>query len=91
MPRCELQRRRNLACDPGAHLNPRGWYVPHLAWEGWEEFNLAVYALRCVILWRSLNRRRGDPLADIARIDSDMRSFHHHIATSRNCAKPLLP
>jgi hypothetical protein len=49
VPRCELQFRRNMACDPERHLDPKGWYVPHLSWEGWEEFNYASYALQCVL------------------------------------------
>lgn len=105
--RSELQRRRNLECDPENHLNAKGWYVPHLSWEGWEELNSAIYALRCVIIWKKiaqplkkapLYRKDGTLSRDelhrgstCIRIESDMRSFHAHMNRTRQCAKPNLP
>lgn len=106
VPRHELQLRRNLSCEPESHVNERGWYVPHLAWEGWEEFNRADYALHCVLIWRRMNVPPPGPLfredgtldrcqlgrgSTLARIESDLRSFHFHIAQSQQCARPALP
>jgi hypothetical protein len=82
--------------------------MPHLSWEGWDEFNLAAYALRSVILWKRINAKRVKAASiirddgtvdraelhrsmDVARIESDLRSFRFRIARSRQCAHPALP
>lgn len=80
--RSELQRRRNLACEPERHTNERGWYVPHLVWEGWEEFNRACYALRRHMILRHLSSpvERGYALHD-TRVA---------LARSKTCASPAL-
>lgn len=76
VPRHGLQARRNTECNPESHCNARGWYVPHLAWEGWEEFERACYALRRYM---------------IIRHESDLRSAYFGLEASRNCARPKLP
>jgi hypothetical protein len=94
-----------MACKAENHINERGWYVPHLSWEGWEEFNLAAYALRCILIWSKLPSRNQTvkPLfnADFTINRSELhrgmgaarlvRSFHFHIDQSRHCARPALP
>lgn len=96
--------------DPRCKEDARGWLQPFAVWQGWDEYNHAVYALWCVILWSQINRNlaagRPTPLIrkdgtldraelwrgmDIARIESDLRSFHFHLAQSRKCDRPRLP
>ena len=86
--RCHTQYVKNLRTwnDPRCVENERGWVQPFANWQGWDEFNHAVYALRCLmIFWR---RPR---LSSLARIESDLRAFHFALARSKRCDRPRLP
>jgi len=74
--------------DPRCKEDERGWVQPFANWQGWDEYNHAVYALQCVALWRRI-KSEGAP--DCARIESDLRSFSFHIAKSHGCDRPQLP
>ena len=79
-------KNRRFWDDPRCKEDERGFVQPFANWQGWDEFNHAVYALQCLmIFWR---RPR---LADLARIESDRRSFRWHLAKSRQCDRPVLP
>lgn len=80
VPRCELQRRKNIECDGENHLNERGWYVPHLVWEGWDEWERACYALRRF-------RRHASPVER----ECALRDTKWALEASRRCARPNLP
>lgn len=81
--RCELQRRRNLECDPENHRNERGWYVPHLVWEGWGEFNRGCYSL-----WRYMIIRRH---ANETERSYALRDAHWALQSSQACERPRIP
>lgn len=92
--------------NPRCVVDAKGWVQPFANWQGWDEFNHAVYALKCVILWSGITKPGVGPLfredgtidrqelhrsMDGARIESDLRSFKFHIARSRRCDRPALP
>lgn len=83
--------------DPRCVEDTKGWVQPFANWQGWEEFNAAVYALRCVMIWRAIQKKLGGPGVDpwyhsgLARIESDLRTFHFALARSRKCDRPALP
>lgn len=92
--------------DPRCKEDERGWVQPFAVWQGWDEFNHAVYALRCVMLFKRTRLPPESPIfredgrldrdqlhrgSTLARIESDLRSFHAHIARSRQCDRPILP
>lgn len=81
--RHEMQLRRNLECDPENHRNERGWYVPHLVWEGWDEWERACYALRRYII---LRRHASSVERECA-----LRDTRWALEASRRCARPNLP
>lgn len=106
--RMEPQRIQNECFwrDPRCVQDERGWLRPFANWQGWGEFNRAVYALQCVMLFRravlpppgpllrengSLDRDQFYRGATLARIESDLRSFHSHIEQSKHCDRPALP
>ncbi len=80
-------KNRRLWDDPRCKEDDRGWVQPFTVWQGWEEFNRAVYALQCVIHWRL----RPTPTPDLGRVESDLRSFRFCLARSRLCDRPVLP
>jgi hypothetical protein len=63
---------------------------PFANWQGWEELNRAIYALQCVLIWSKL-RAHLDRGSTIARIESDLHTFHSSLARSRKCDRPALP
>lgn len=95
--------------DPRCVEDANGWVQPFSVVHGWEEFNIAQWALRHVLIWhravlpslpspRPLIRDDGtldyDQLSrgsTLARIESDLRSFHFAIERTRNCDRPRLP
>lgn len=91
--------------DPRCKEDERGWVQPFTVWQGWEEFNRAAYALRCVFLFKStlspegplyqadgsLNRDQLHRGSSLARIESDLRTFHCSLERSRRCDRPNLP
>lgn len=92
--------------DPRCVEDAKGWVQPFSNWQGWDELNHAIYALRCVLIWKSILLPPSGPLfrddgtldreqlnrgSTLTRIDSDMRGFHFHIARSRQCDRPALP
>lgn len=105
--RCIMNRVRNerFNADPRCKPNERGWIQPFTLQQGWEEFNTAAYALRCVILFRNIDRTTGPIFTgdgrldrtqlhrsmNAARIESDLRTFHFSLARSRGCDRPALP
>lgn len=46
--------------DPRCKEDGRGWVQPFTNQQGWEEFNRAVYALRCVMLFKRIGLPRGE-------------------------------
>lgn len=44
--------------DPRCVEDAKGWVQPFTNWQGWEEWNRAAYALRCVILFTKVNDKR---------------------------------
>lgn len=106
--RMEPQRIKNERTwgDPRCVEDANGWVHPFANWQGWSEFNQAVYALRCVMLFRSIKHPPPGPLltkdgkldrdqisrgSSLARIESDLRTFNFAIARSRRCDRPALP
>ena len=79
-------KNRRFWDDPRCKEDERGFVQPFTVWQGWDEFNHAAYALRCLMLWW-----RRPRLSSLARIESDLRSFHFHLAKSRHCDRPKLP
>lgn len=88
VPRHQTQFVKNQRTwsDPRCVENERGWIEPFANWQCWDEFNQANYALRCLMLWW-----RRPRLSQLARIESDLRSFHFHLHKSRKCDRPKLP
>lgn len=99
-------KNRRFWDDPRCKEDERGWVQPFTNWQGWDEFNHAVYALWCVLLWKRTPLPPEGPLlredgsidrdqlyrgSSLARIESDLRSFHYHIAKSSRCDRPALP
>jgi hypothetical protein len=99
-------KNRRFWDDPRCVEDANGWVQPFTNWQGWDEFNHAVYALHCVLLWKrwvlpppsplvradgSFDRDQLHRGSTLARIESDLRSFHSHIAKSRRCDRPVLP
>lgn len=106
--RCETQRTQNMRFwdDPRCKEDERGWVQPFTNWQGWQEFNRAAYALRCVILFRGFDRDTTAPLftedgrmdrarmhrgMNAARIEGDMHTFRFSLERSRKCDRPALP
>lgn len=106
--RSEPQRIQNRRFwdDPRCVADAKGWLQPFANWQGWDELNHAIYALHCVIIWKSISLPAASPLlredgtydraqiwrgSTLARIESDLRSFHFHISRSRKCDRPVLP
>lgn len=85
---CETQRLKNRRFwdDPRCVEDAKGWVLPFSNWQGWDELNHAIYALQCVMVWTRPARKE-----DSARVESDRRSFHFHLARSRKCDRPALP
>lgn len=92
--------------DPRCKEDERGWVQPFAVWQGWEEWNRAVYALRCVMIWSGMKLPPDGPLlredgsldrdqlhrgSTIARIESDLRTFRFAIERSSRCDRPALP
>lgn len=92
--------------DPRCVEDAKGWVQPFSNWQGWEEFNTAAYALYCLLIWRSIDRRsmgqvmREDGTIDRdelhrgsagARMENHLHSFQWHLARSRECDRPALP
>lgn len=92
--------------DPRCVEDARGWVQPFANWQGWDELNHAVHALRCVMLFKRIGQPlpapvfRDDGTIDRAqlhrgmseaRIESDMSGFHFHLGRSRRCDRPALP
>lgn len=92
--------------DPRCVEDAKGWVRPFANWQGWEEFNRAAYALRCVLIWKTIPLPPNGPLlredgsldrdqlyrgSTIARIESDLRTFKFAIARSKSCDRPMLP
>jgi hypothetical protein len=97
---------RRFGDDPRCVEDAKGWVQPFTNWQGWEELNRAIYALRCVLIWRKLRLPADGPLFDaqgrlsreqldrgstLARTESDLRTFHTSLARSRKCDRPALP
>lgn len=106
--RSEPQRIQNQRFwdDPRCHEDARGWLQPFANWQGWDELNLAAYALRCVLIWSRLpstvdsqvirddgtiDRAQFHRSTNGARIEGDLRSFRFHLERSRKCDRPALP
>ena len=87
--------------DPRCVEDAKGWVQPFTNWQGWEELNRAIYALQCVLIWRrrlvrpaeriTLSREQLHCGSTLARIESDLRTFHFCLARSRKCDRPALP
>ena len=80
--------------DPRCKEDERGWVQPFANWQGWDELNHAIYALRSVMIWRRMDKQNpNDPWrgSALARIESDLRTFHSALARSRKCDRPALP
>ena len=43
--------------DPRCVEDAKGWVQPFANWQGWDEWNRAAYALRCVIFWTQHRRQ----------------------------------
>lgn len=101
-------KNRRFWDDPRCKEDERGWVQPFTVWQGWEEYNRAVYALWCVMLFSRLpsaaavpgnlftpdgkvNRTELHRGMDVARIESDLRTFKFAIARSARCDRPFLP
>jgi hypothetical protein len=78
-------KNRRLWDDPRCKEDARGFVQPFANWQGWEEYNQANYALFCLLRWRPIRIR------DMARVESDLRTFHFSLARSRKCDRPRLP
>lgn len=72
--------------DPRCKENERGWIQPFTVWQGWEEWNRANYALQCLLIFC-----RRPRLSDLARIESDLRTFHFALHQSKKCDRPKIP
>lgn len=92
--------------DPRCKEDDHGWVQPFANWQGWQGLNHAIYALRCVLIWKrlptalvgpllrddgSLDREQLNRGSTLARIESDMRTFHFSLRRSRQCDRPILP
>lgn len=99
-------KNRRFWDDPRCVEDAKGWVQPFTVWQGWDEFNHAAYALRCILIWRDLPKIPGSPVfredgtinreelhksMTGARIESDLRSFRFHIARSHRCDRPAIP
>lgn len=95
VPRSHTQHVENTRfwADPRCVGDAEGWLQPFANHQGWEEFNRAAYALRCVLIWSSIEHPAPMPLfrRHGARVESDLRSFRFHLARSRKCDRPALP
>lgn len=99
-------KNRRFWDDPRCKEDERGWVQPFTVWQGWEEWNRAAYALRCVMRFSNLpcaskgnlftpdgrvNRTELHIVMDAARIESDLRTFRVALARSARCDRPALP
>ena len=88
VPRHETQRLKNERTwsDPRCHEDERGWVQPFANWQGWEEYNRAVFALRrLMIFW---NKPR---LSSIGHVRESLQTFNWAIHFSKKCDRPRLP
>lgn len=99
-------KNRRFWDDPRCVEDANGWVQPFANWQGWDELNRAIYALHCVMLFKRIELPPAKPVIrddgrvdreqlhrgmTEARIESDMRGFHFHIARSRRCDRPTIP
>lgn len=99
-------KNRRFWDDPRCVPDAKGWLQPFANWQGWEELNHAIYALRCVIIWKTISLPTDAPLfrddgrlnreqlhrgMTLSRIESDLRTFRFCLARSRKCDRPALP
>lgn len=80
--RSEFYRRRNAAFANHKE-NDRGWLIPEEVWQGWEEWNKAVYTTR-----RTMILRRH--MSPYERADT-LRTIRWNLSQSRICRSPALP
>lgn len=60
VPRCERQFLQNTRTwnDPRCVEDSKGWVQPFANWQGWDELNHAIYALRCVLIFTKIARQQ---------------------------------
>lgn len=73
--------------DPRCKEDQNGWVQPFTVWQGWEEFNRAVYYLQCVLNWHLAKR----PFTDLVRVNNDLGAFRWAMRRTALCDKPKLP
>lgn len=92
--------------DPRCVEDAKGWLQPFANWQGWDELNRAAYALRCLLIWRSIETASRGPVfrhdgkidrdelhrsSARVRMENDRRSFRWHLERSSKCDRPALP
>ena len=99
-------KNRRFWDDPRCIEDARGWVQPFSVWQGWDELNHAAYALKYLLIWRSIERKSRGPVMREdgtldrdelhramarTRMENDLHSFKWHLERSRKCDRPTLP